>query len=149
MNPLNWGDSRLPFCVTSSVSNESVTVSDSANSFVGAYTGNYYSVNRSSNIGGGNVLEYVSPDQTEIVARGTVRYWGGMIERAARFKLVIKDDGLARAYKFHTVEVAQINSGSWPNNGFSRAAMNPGTGGGHVLKNMQQLANTIDSCLTE
>ncbi len=138
---------KLPFCVASTVMNESIMVSDSAGSFVGAYTGNFYQFNQSKEVGGGNVLQFVSQDGTEVVARGTTRYWAAMIERAVRFTVTIKDDGISRHYKFTGVEVAQINSGSWPNSGYMKAAMNPGTGGGHALKNIKQIAEDIDACL--
>lgn len=143
--PANLG--KLPFCVASTVTNESVMVSDSAGSFVGAYTGKYYQAHNSKETGGGSVMQFVSQDGSEVVARGTTRYWAAMIERAVRFTVSIKDDGVSRTYRFTGVEVAQINSGSWPNSGFSRAAMNPGTGGGHALKNMRQIADDIDTCL--
>src|SRR5690606_20004483 len=145
IEPANLG--KLPVCVASTVTNESVMVSDSAGSFVGAYTGNYYQTNHSQEVGGGNVMQFVSPDGSEVVARGTTRYWAAMIERAVRFTISIKDDGISRTYRFTGVEVAQINSGTWPNSGYMKAAMNPGTGGGHALKNMKQIADDIDSCL--
>lgn len=143
--PANLG--KLPFCVASNVTNESVMVSDSAGSFVGAYTGNYYQVHNSQDIGGGNVMQFVSKDGSEVVAKGTTRYWAAMIERAVRFTVAVKDDGASRTYRFTGVEIAQINSGSWPNSGFMKAAMNPGTGGGHALKNMKLIASEIDTCL--
>ena len=138
---------KLPYCVAANVNNDSIVVRDSAGSFVGAYTGNYYQTNHAASVGGGNVMQYVSPDASEVVAKGPTRYWAAMVERAVRFNLAIKDDGQQRTYKFTAVEVAQMNSGTWPNSGFVRAAMNPGAGGGHALKNMQQIANHIDACL--
>lgn len=138
---------KLPFCVASTVTNESIMVSDSAGSFVGAYTGNHYQYNRSQEVGGGNVIQFISKDGNSVVARGTTRYWAGMIERAVRFTVSIKDDGLSRSYRFTGVEVAQISSGSWPNSGYMKAAMNLGTGGAHALGNMKKIANDIDVCL--
>jgi len=138
---------KLPFCIASNVSNESVVVTDAANSYVGPYTGNYYQITSKTEIGGGNVLEYVSPDKNDVVAKGTTRYWAAMLERAVRYKLTVRDDGVSRTYRFSNVEVAQINSGYWPNSGFQRAPMNPGAGGGHVLKNLKQVAEEVDSCL--
>ena len=138
---------KLPACVASNVTNESVSVHDTAGSFVGSYTGNYYQVNRAREVGGGNIIQYISQDGTEVIARGTMRYTAAMIERATRFTLSIKDDGISRKYIFNNVEVAQMNTGNWPNSGYQKAAMNPGTGGGHILKNMKALANDIDSCM--
>src|SRR5690606_1196815 len=86
-------------------------------------------------------------DKNDVVAKGTTRYWAAMLERAVRYKLTVRDDGVSRTYRFSNVEVAQINSGYWPNSGFQRAPMNPGAGGGHVLKNLKQVAEEVDSCL--
>lgn len=137
----------LPGCVAGTLTNDAVNIGDSSGSFVGQYTGNYYSIGSNREIGGGSTLQYVSQDGSEVVAKGTTRYTSGIVERVVRFTVKIKDDGQKRSYQFTNLEQVQTQTGLTPNTGYSRIHARPGGGAGHVLGSLKSVAGEIDACL--
>lgn len=139
--------SALPGCVASIVSNDPVTLSDSAGSFVGAYTGNYYQAGSRREVGGGNVIQYISPGGEDIVAKGTTMYTSGLVQRSVRFTLRIRDLGPGRLYQFSGIEQAQTSTGIVPNTGYNRVHAAPGGGAGHVLGSLKTVTGDLEACI--
>lgn len=142
------GGRSVPACVASAVQNESITLSDSAGSFVGAYTGTYYQANKSREAGGGTVIQHASADGSEVVARGVTRYKAGLIERAVRFTLMTEVVGARVTYAFSNLEQAQTNTGYAANAGFHSIHARPGGGAGQVLESLKDVAAEIDQCMS-
>jgi hypothetical protein len=139
--------SALPGCVASTISNDPVTLSDSAGSFVGAYTGTYYQVGSRREVGGGNIIQYISPGGEDIVAKGATMYSSGLIQRSVRFTLRIRDLGPGRLYQFSGIEQAQTSTGYMPNSGYNRVHAAPGGGAGHVLGSLKSITADLESCI--
>ena len=137
----------LPGCVASTISNDSVSLTDATGSFVGGYTGNYYHSNNSREVGGGNVLQYVSDSGSEVVAKGSTQYTSGMVQRSVRFSVRIKDDGEKRSYVFSNLQQAQLSTGYANNTGYNPIHARPGGGAEHVMLSLKQVAASVDACM--
>lgn len=137
----------LPGCVASTVTNDPVLLSDSAGSFVGAYTGRYYQAGSRREVGGGNTIQYVSPDGADLVAKGATMYASGLIQRSVRFTLRIRDQGQGRLYQFSGIEQAQTSTGSMPNTGYNRVHVAFGGGAEHVISSLKSITTDLESCI--
>lgn len=133
---------KLPLCIASQVRNDAVVLTND-NVTVGQYTGNLYTSTNSVAVGGGSVIQFVSPDGTEVVARGESKHIAAaIVERSVRFTLTAKDDGAERVYRFTGIEQAGTNNGY----GYHPVHVMTGGGSGHVLGALKSLAADIDSC---
>lgn len=139
--------SALPACVATIVSNDPVTLSDSAGSFVGAYTGAYYQIGSRREVGGGNTIQYISPGGEDLVAKGATMYSSALIQRSVRFTLRVQSAGQERIYQFSGIEQAQTSTGYMPNTGYNRVHAMPGGGAGHVLGSLKAIVNDLESCI--
>ncbi|WP_193315761.1 hypothetical protein, partial [Klebsiella pneumoniae] len=61
-------------CIARNVTNNGVQLNDSSSSFVGAYTGNYYNIEKSTTIQGGEVINTAASSSDIVVANGTTSY---------------------------------------------------------------------------
>jgi len=140
----------LPLCVALVVSNSGETLSDSSNSFFGAYTGNYYSLEKSVQVGGGNVLQYVAPDNNSLVAEGAVRYEvSSLVTRSVRYKLSASQLDGGRSYVFSDLAQAQINSGAASNTGYGPVGSWSGANPDLALQSLERVADEIERCLAQ
>jgi len=139
----------LPECIAATVSNQGETLSDSSGSFVGAYTGNYYNVQRSTNTAGGSVIEYASPDGRSVVASGLTRYnANALVARSVRFKLSVKQGESGRIYRYGNLGQAQLNTGSVANNGYNPIGAWAGANPNLALDSLSRLTDNIERCLS-
>lgn len=139
---------NLPQCIAEVVSNQGETLSDSAGSFFGAYTGNYYVSHNASQATGGNVIEYVASDRGSVVASGSVRYQvNALVARSVRFKLSAKQGETGRIYRFGSLQQAQLDSGVAANNGYNPLGSWAGANPDLAVKSLSHLVDQIDGCL--
>ncbi|WP_346839803.1 hypothetical protein [Microbulbifer sp. SAOS-129_SWC] len=136
-------------CVAEYVNNRAVTLSDSSSSFVGAFTGNYYQVNNSTESAGGQVLKY--SDEKEVVAQGRETYTttllGVPIGNAVEFKLLVElGEGVVRL-KFSDVQHAQLDTGGAANSGFGPVGAWRGAGPVDAYHVMEGVANKVMGCI--
>lgn len=134
---------KMPMCIAKNVSNDGVAMSDSHGSFVGAYTGTYYNVQRNYEVGGGSVLQYVSPDATQVLANGETKVTRALVVFSVKFMVDAKDDGAKRTYEFTKITQAGTNNGY----GYHPVGTNAGAGAGSVLSSLKTLSAQIDACL--
>lgn len=147
-NPGGVTGDRLPSCVARLVTNDSVSLGDTANSFYGAYTGNYYSSSSSRESAGGDVLSYVGKDGKSVVARGSVGYEASaMVRRVVRFSLSVDVDHGQRVTSFTRLEQAQVNTGAAANNGFNKIGAWPGANPDLAIASLAELSDQINECL--
>lgn len=138
---------KLPMCVASNVKNESVALNDSSGGFVGSYTGTYYRLGASTQVGGGSVLQYISPDQKKIVAKGATGYTSAMIGRSVRYTLSIQPAASGGTeYTFSGIQQAQLNTGSAANTGYSNVHLLTGGGSEEVAGALRSVVDAIDAC---
>lgn len=135
-------------CVAEVVSNQGETLSDSSGSFFGAYTGNYYSFEKSTQAAGGSVIEYVAPDASSVVASGSTRYSASsLVSRSVRFKLAVEQDAAERTYRYSSLGQAQLDSGVVANTGYGPIGSFAGANPDLALQALDQLTNNIEKCL--
>jgi hypothetical protein len=138
---------KLPMCVASSVKNDGVTLGDSSGSFTGAYTGAYYRAGSTSHVGGGSVIQYISPDQTKLVAKGATGYTSAMVDRSVRYTLSIQPASSGGVeYKFSEIQQAQLSTGSAANTGYFSVHTMMGGGSEEVAESLRAVADNIDAC---
>lgn len=105
--PSSKSGGDIQACIAQVVTNRSVTLGDSSGSFVGAYTGKYYSVEHTRETGGGDVILHAS--DRAVVAQGVTQYnTGAFVGRALRYTVTITDGG----YEFANIEQAITDSGA-------------------------------------
>lgn len=139
---------NLPQCIAEIVSNQGETLSDSAGSFFGTYTGNYYSAHNATQASGGKVIEYVASDSGAVVASGSVRYQvNALVARSVRFKLSAKQGETGRIYRFGSLQQAQLDSGVAANNGYNPIGSWAGANPDLAVKSLNYLVDQIDGCL--
>ena len=139
----------IPACVAETVSNQGETLADSSGSFVGAYTGTYYNIQRSSQSSGGSVIEYVAPDGKSVVASGSTRYSAGaLVVRSVRFKLSVKQSGAGRTYRYSNLGQAQLDTGAAANNGYAPIGSWSGANPDIALASLSNITDQIERCLS-
>ncbi|WP_417315712.1 hypothetical protein [Cycloclasticus pugetii] len=139
--PADSDSGDVEFCVAKNVVNSSVTFSDSANSFFGAFTGNYYQTTDSETSGGGSVIQHAS--EKGVIAVGVTSYEvSSLIKRFVRFKLTAKP----RQYEFENIEQVQANSGAAPNTGFQPVGAFTGANPDLALEALEKIVADIDRC---
>ena len=143
--PGSSGD--LVQCIAETVSNQGVTLRDSAGSFVGAATGRYYSASNSAHVGGGDVLQYVSADGKSVVANGSTQYSSGFVSRSVRYKLSAQQKADERVYRFADLSQAQLNTGSAANYGYGGVGAWSGANPDLALASLEQVSAKIEACL--
>lgn len=141
------GGASLPACVASTVRNDSVSLTDASGSFVGPYSRQLYQLGNSREVGGGNVLRYVSADESNVVATGTTQYTSALISYSARFTVTIKRVEGHLNYVYSGIERAQLSTGYLANSGYSRVHIMGGGGAENVLKGLQDLTEELDVCM--
>ena len=141
-------EGNLTQCVAEVVSNQGETLTDSSGSFFGAYTGNYYNVERNTSVAGGSVIEHAVPDSSAVVASGSTRYSAGaLVERSVRFKLTAKQSEAARSYRYSSIGQAQLNSGVVANTGYGPVGAFQGANPDLALQALAAVTDNIETCL--
>jgi hypothetical protein len=141
--------SKLKLCVAEAVSNDAVTLRDSAGSFVGAATGRYYETNNQHEVSGGNVFKYLDDDLGVLIAGGVAD--GGsdalhLIKHVVKFELRagVKPDGISLV--FSHISSAQQDTGSMANVGFTPVGTWWGAGTAKAITGIEAVGARIKTC---
>lgn len=137
-------------CLALTVNNNEYTLSDTSNSFVGAYTGNYYSIKKSRQVGGGQSLLY--SDETSAIAKGSTdgTFTFGLvpITKIVTFKVEVSTAPNKEAIIFTDIQAAQKSTGAISNDGFNRVGAWPGAKPVFVYDLLNKVAGNIQSCIS-
>ena len=137
-------------CLALVVNNNEQTLTDSSNSFVGAYTGNYYNIEKSRQAGGGQSLLY--SDETSAIAKGNTKgtFTFGLvpITKIVAFKVEVNTKPESRFIKFTDVQTAQESTGAANNTGFSKAGAWSGAEPVFVYNLLDKVSDDIKSCMS-
>ncbi|SDX12667.1 hypothetical protein SAMN05216317_1378 [Nitrosomonas eutropha] len=137
-------------CLALVVNNSEHTLTDSSNSFVGAYTGNYYNIEKSRQVGGGQSLLY--SDETSAIAKGNTKgtFTFGLvpITKIVTFKIEVNATPENRFIKFTDVQAAQESTGAANNTGFSKAGAWSGAEPVFVYNLLNKVSDDIKSCMS-
>lgn len=142
--------SKIKFCGIDSFSNNSVTLQDTAGSFVGQYTGNYYQKNNNQVVGGGSSIKYLDENNKIIVFTGNIRtkpQMGGFVVDIIQYDAKIWDEGGKTKLVFQNILRAQKNSGSVSNDGFNPVGTWGGARAPVVVDTIHQLAEKFKVCV--
>lgn len=142
----------LPMCAAQIVRNKEVTLSDSAGSFFGAYTGQYYQVENARQAGGDNSGEYISPDGKKLVTKGAATYsksFAGLPQKmAATYLLTLKPADNKMRYTFTDIQQAQLDTGAASNEGFYPVGAWSGANPIAVYNQLAGVADKMNSCIS-
>lgn len=144
--------SQAKLCVAENISNNDITLRDSADSYVGAYTGTYYQNTNTQNIQGKQTFKYVDEDLSTIIANGTVSTNKdgvfAFIKDIIRYevKLSTKDKEKV-SLEFKNITRAQESTGSVTNNGFTPVGVWAGAGTMSTYSALENSANKLKNCL--
>lgn len=139
--------SKLKLCVAENVTNHVVTLQDSAGSFVGAATGNYYRSSQSQTVQGGGIFKYVDDAAAILIATGTTE--GGKIAFSRdllKFDLKAGINGSDVTIKFSNILRAQQSTGSIANDGFNPVGAWKGARANKVYDALEAVANKVKAC---
>lgn len=146
-NPASF--EKLKLCAVETFSNESILLQDSAGSFVGAYTGNYYNRANSQQIQGGNIFKYEDKGSLTFVATGNTKtkpQQGGVIVDFVKYdaKVSIKNNTVELV--FQNINAAQQNTGAASNSGYRQVGTWSGARAPGVISAIDTLAVKFKNC---
>ncbi|ASK34898.1 hypothetical protein CEK62_11145 [Alcanivorax sp. N3-2A] len=137
-------------CVSLTVENSEVTLSDSAGSFVGPVTGTYYSRGSIRTVGGGSVLRYADIKSGVVIARGVTEYRSGPLiplAQAVRYRLSVTPLEDKTVLQFKDIEQAQKSTGVVKNTGFGPLGSWIGAGTMAAYEAMKGQSDKVFDCL--
>ena len=137
-------------CLALTVDNKEYTLSDSSSSFVGAYTGNYYNIEKQRQVGGGQSLIY--SDETSAISNGSTEgsFTFGMVPiiKIVTFKVEVNTTEGKRGINFTDIRAAQQSTGAANNDGFNRVGAWSGAKPVFVYELLNKVSDEIKSCLS-
>lgn len=137
-------------CLALNVDNKEYTLTDSSNSFVGAYTGSYYNIEKHRQVGGGQSLIY--SDETSAISKGSTegKFTFGLVPiiKIVTFKVDVNTAESKRSITFTDIRAAQQSTGAASNDGFNRVGAWSGAKPVFVYDLLNQVSNDIKSCLS-
>ncbi|RZG63973.1 hypothetical protein EXE25_18105 [Acinetobacter bouvetii] len=142
--------SNLKVCAATTFQNESITIRDSAGSFVGAYSGNYYQQNNKQQINGGDVFKLIDEQTNTIVITGnkkTKPQHGGLIIDFIKYDAKISLNNNRVQLLFQNIQAAQQSTGSLSNDGFRPIGTWSGARAPAAIETIEQLAVSFRNCL--
>lgn len=141
---------KLKSCSVDVFANESVLLRDSAGSFVGAYTGNYYQNNNSSVIQGGNLFKYVDEKGKALVVNGRIKtkpQQGGLIVDIIQYEVKLALNTNRIKIVFQNIKAAQENTGGTSNMGFRNIGTWSGARAPAAIEAIDQISERYKKCI--
>ncbi|OQW68689.1 MAG: hypothetical protein BVN34_08405 [Proteobacteria bacterium ST_bin12] len=142
--------SKLKLCVAENITNDPVTLQDSSDSFVGAYTGNYYRNSNTQIISGQGVFKYVDDKASALIATGsTISNSNQLIPVKDIVKFDMKSSlvGSKVNIVFMNITRAQKETGAIANDGFAPVGTWYGARSQDIYTSIEVVANKIKSCM--
>lgn len=133
-------------CVALHVDNKPQIIKDSANSWVGPFTGNYYRDGSAQVVGGGQTVNSVSKELSSIVAAGNTKYSNGFGSDIVQFKMLVSLKDSSFRISFVGIERAQSDTGILENSGFEAVGVWSGSRYMQVYSELERLAGEIALC---
>lgn len=145
---LNFSD--LKICAASVFKNDAVILQDASNSYVGAFTGNYYSNTKTQAISGGDVFKLIDEPSKTLIATGnkkTAPQQGGLIVDSIKYDAKITLHNNKVGLIFQNIEAAQQNTGASTNSGYRQIGTWSGARAPAAIATINGLAQSFKSCL--
>ena len=109
---------KLKRCVAINLQNDEIQLKDSAGSWVGPATGNYYQRDNRSTIEGRDIFKIVDDQSKFLVAQGWIDKQVLAFKWIIRFDLELGLEGGTVKMVMRNIKLAMSNTGSGTNNGF-------------------------------
>lgn len=141
---------KIKLCVAENISNNAVSLNDTAGSFVGAATGTYYQANNSQSVSGGEVFKYVDDKLATLIAKGTAVATSkslAVTKDFIRFELKASSSDSNVGLIFSNITRAQQNTGSIANDGFNPVGVWSGARAPDVYATLESVASKIRNCV--
>lgn len=142
--------SDLKVCAATIFTNDGVILKDSAGSFVGAYTGNYYHKNNSQSVSGGDVFKLIDDENNILIATGnkkTKPQQGGLVTDFIKYDAKIRLNKDKVSLVFQNIQAAQQSTGSVANDGFRPIGTWSGARAPAAIETLDSLATGFKGCL--
>ncbi|MFA5489615.1 MAG: hypothetical protein WC284_10400 [Candidimonas sp.] len=139
----------LPMCVVQNVQNKSVTLQDSSSRQFMPYVG-YVSKESAREVGGGQVITYLSDDKRLVMADGVTSYQTGSlvpINQSVRFSVALKASDNTLSAVFTNIDQAQMNTGAISNDGYSKLGAWSGMNPELAIGELKMIASNIADCV--
>ena len=148
-SPARHDFSKLKLCVAENVSNGSVSLRDSAGSFVGAASRTYYQANNVQAVQGDGVFKLVDDPSSTLIATGTVVSGEStaIVKDYVRFELKASTSGENVGLDFYAITRAQQNTGSLANDGFAPVGVWFGSRAPDIYASIQKVADKLKGCI--
>ena len=141
---------KLKMCIAENISNNAVSLQDSAGSFVGPATGTYYNNAKSQTVQGGGIFKYVDDSSSALIATGTADGGStafGLVRDIIKFDLKAATSSNIVTLKFSNITRAQQNTGSAANDGFNPVGMWRGAGAQRIYASVETIAGKVKACM--
>ncbi|MCJ0828705.1 hypothetical protein MN869_09620 [Acinetobacter sp. NIPH1876] len=141
---------KIKACSADIFTNDSVVLRDSAGSFVGIYTGNYYQNKNSAVVQGGGLFKYVDDSGQTLVASGRIKtkpQQGGLIVDIIQYDAKISLSKNNVGLKFKNLKAAQENTGGTSNVGFRNIGTWSGARAPAAISAIDQVATKFKNCV--
>ena len=142
--------SKLKLCIAENISNDDVTLTDSAGSFVGSYTGKYYRMENNKTVSGKDIFKYIDDGSSTVLVNGRTIANGEKLLTATdivKFELKSMLSGNKVTLLFSKITRAQQDTGSLQNNGFSPVGVWVGSRAQGTYDALDQVSKKIKTCL--
>ena len=139
----------LPICVVQNVQNKSVTLQDSSTQKFLPYVG-FVSNKSAREVGGGQVITYISDDKSTVLADGVTSYQPtGLIPiaQSVRFSLSTKASADGLDAVFTNIDQAQVDTGVAANDGYTKLGAWPGQNPELAIGELKKIADSIAECV--
>lgn len=140
----------LPICVVQNVQNRQVTLEDSSSQRFVPYVG-VVSKESAREVGGGQVITYVSEDKQTVLANGATAYQHTSmmlsIDQSVRFSLSAKSSQEGLSVVFTEIDQAQIDTGAIANTGYKKLGAWPAQNPEMAIERLNAIATNIADCV--
>lgn len=126
-------------CANRHLSMRDVTTSGGSNPIIGP--------SERENIGGGSVVQQVSPDQGILVANGRTEYRHALLAHTAEATLVLEAKEGRYRITYQDPQAVQHSSGYAQQSGFSPVRQRMGTGWDASLSALQDMGGQVAECI--
>lgn len=138
---------KISLCAVDVFQNNGVTLSDNANSFFGAYTGNYYQKNNSQQVASGERLKYSDEKTKTLVVHGNVETKPSLVINIIQYDAKIQATPNQVKLTYQNILRAQKNTGVLANDGFSPVGTWAGAKAPTVIDLLNKLSAKYKSCI--
>lgn len=139
---------KIDKCLALNIKNKNVGLSDSSNTYVGAYTGNIYNSGNSYTDFASKDKVYSNQKDKIVVVNGNTEYSKYLIDYVVRFRMLVQNKNNKTTILFDDINRAQLSTGYAVNDGFQPIYTHLGAHSDTAVNSLEIIKNEIVSCLS-